>query len=264
MPRAAAISTKLPSDIHQTLMDILSDQAFSDDYAQHVRERLTRAYEDRWHVIVGQTFAYAVSRAAKGAGLYSVKFETSLVVKVLVYSIPHIEVLAPISYRTDSSPISINWSTDTFNDPSLKQICSELLGNYIIEDADAAQALKARLNEHSTGHWQVIIGTHFKYSLNPDELQGVLYGKHKDHGILVYRQIGLKRKVNWKNIGSWTVSLFGAFMLFLGVIGMLRCQTNPESFLCVHNSKCLYMGLAYVFSKAFKKLISYRTSKAKR
>jgi hypothetical protein len=181
-------------------------------------------------------------------------------VKVLVYSIPHIEVLGNYPLPDNQEPLPVKWLTNTFKDPLLPQICSDLLGNYKLEDSEAAQALKARLNAHSSGHWQVIIGTHFKYALNSEELQGVLYGKHKDFGVLVFRQPGLKRTVNWRGIGTWSVSVVGAFLLFLGVIGMLRCESEKESWLCRHHSTCLYLGLSYVFSKAFKKLV-YRKSK---
>lgn len=139
-------------------------------------------------------------------------------------------------------------------------MCEELLGNYNFDDADAAQALKSRLNDYSAGHWQVVIGTHFKYALNSEELQGVLYGKHREHGVLVFRQVGLKRTVNWKTIGTWSLSLIGAFMLFLGIVGMLRCRSNSESFLCTHHSTFLYIGLSYVFSRAYKKLVGRKAS----
>ena len=245
------ISSTFPSEINEVLKEILRHTT---DGVQ-IRDKLQLLYADVWIVVEGKDFSYVVSRASKSAGVFNNKTKG---LKFLIYTPPYTEITP---YNPPLSEFSESWNITLIKkNPGLSEILSKLfLFIKTLDYADsslACETIKIKANEFEEKFWHVFVGKNFTVTLPFQQVQYLLYAKanknEKSVDIVVFRQQGLQRKIDWKGFIEGTCYLVLTLVFFLGILGLIKCEGNSETWLCNNYKSLLYVGLAFVFSKATK------------
>ena len=247
--------SNFPSNIETVILEILK---FTADGIE-IRDRLRSLYPDLWIIIQGTKFSYFISRANKSVGVFHNKFKS---IKFLIYIPPYTEITPFIP----EVPICNGCWTLTLikkNPNSSCELISELYD--FIKSVDysdqtkAGELIKMKANRLEEKFWHVIIGDDFTCILPSDDIKYLLYCRAKQGkdtiDVVAFRKQGTQKTVDWKGLSQGAIYLILTFVFFLGVFGMLKCESTTDTFLCRNYKTLLYIGLAFMFSKASKSLL---------
>lgn len=250
-----AVSSTFPSDIDELIKEVLKH---TDDPVV-VRDKLKSLKPDQWIVVRGKAFAYLVSRANKSAGLFENKTKG---VKYLVYTPPYHEMTP---YIKDPPTSTGKWNitliklTPQSNETSQKIF--RFLSTIDYQDhSKSCEVIKMYCNSLEERFWHVFVGVDFTCVLPSSEVEYLIYAKaNKGEAMLdvvIFRQQGVQKKINWVGFGEGLVYLFLTLTFFLGVFGSLKCTEQSESWLCRYYWNFLYIGFAFMLSKITKMITS--------
>ena len=113
---------------------------------------------------------------------------------------------------------------------------------------------------HKKDFWHVVVGTKFSFSLTGEELEGPLVVTYKDWKILLFRQQGVKRTVNWKNLGTWVGNVILVFVIFMTLIAIVKCGPESTSWICEHQGSLQFTALSIIATRIFKRVLGKKMS----
>lgn len=192
---------------------------------------------------------------------------------MLVYSPPNLEV--PSHYPVAQSPDSEGYVDSKYQAKKLKTVMDQLQNEALktdigraaarIEDSfDLAKEIKGLAMKYEKDFWHVIVGKKFTFSITNEQLSGPLVLTYGDTKIVLFRQQGIKRTVNWKGISTWVGNVILAFVVFMTLISIVKCGEGSNSWLCEHQSSLQFIALTVIMTKVMRKLVGkIRERKAK-
>ncbi|CAG9312435.1 unnamed protein product [Blepharisma stoltei] len=227
-----------------------------------IRDILKRLIPDLWVVVAGKSFAYSISRATKSSGLFGVTKPGEKEVKFLIYTPPHSDFSSfiPPPFKNDEESTSkITTVKSTIKDKEmLDEIISFLSKADYKDTTKACELIKAKLIDYEDHFWHVFIGKDFVCTLPQAEPEYLLYVKAKESelDIVIFRQKGVKREVKWTGILTWVLYVCFSFVLFLGLMGLIKCHEGSTSWVCEHHKSLLYIALSMIMSKGVKTIVA--------
>lgn len=248
------VTSNFPGEITSVIIEILRHTS----EGLEIRDKLNSIYGDSWIVVQGKQFSYVVSRASKSAGIFSNKAKG---LKFLIYTPPYTELtpyFPPLAEGTGNWNLTLIKKTS--NNSGLIEDLFQFMKKVDYSDcAKSAELIKMKANLLEERFWHVVVGCDFVCTLPNKTVEHLIYCKAKkgqdNVDIVVFRQQGAQKKVNWTGLFTGTLYVCLTFMFFLGVFGMLKCGPTSQTWLCSNYKTLLYIGLAYVFSKASKTLM---------
>ena len=257
------ISSNFPDEIASVIIEILKHTVDGVE----IRDRLISIFNDSWIVIQGKQFAYLVSRASKSAGMFNNK---SKGLKFLIYTPPFTE-LTP--YIPDLPVCEGKWNvilvkkTPSDSCPLITAVFEYLKTLDYSDSSKSAELLKRKVNSLEEKFWHVVVGSDFVCTLPCKDVEYLLYCKAKQNqisvDIVIFRKQGVQKKVNWSGLLTGTIYICMTFIFFLGIFGLLKCDDTSQTWLCRNHKTLLYIGLAFVFSKASKSILRLGFSKTR-
>jgi hypothetical protein len=250
------ISSTFPNSINTVIKEVLKHTS----EGIVIRDKLINIYNDLWIVIEGKQFSYSVSRASKSAGIYS---NLTKGIKYLIYTPPFTEIPSNIRERPQNAS---NWTVTLLkkSPKTLDFVTDEIF--YCMESADytdtnkACEFIKAKANSVLENFWHVFVGTSFVCVLPKADIEHLIYATAKRGGdtlnVVVFRRQGLQKKIDFSGLLTGVLYLVMTFVFFLGVFGILKCESGSQSFICKNHQTFLGLGLAFIFSRSIKSLIN--------
>lgn len=209
--------------------------------------------------------------ASKATALYDVPQKDATKVKVLIYNPPHLEVPShytlPQNASTDHTASSFNPRqlkvlTDQLSIPELREAVGEAASRHT-DSLELAKEVKGLATARKKDFWHVVAGKKFSYSLTNEELEGPLVVTYGEWKILLFRQQGVKRTVNWKGLGTWLWNVVLVFVIFLTLIAIVKCGPESSSWLCAHQSSLQFTALTVIATRIFRKVLGRKSKKNK-
>lgn len=192
---------------------------------------------------------------------------------MLVYSPPNLEVPShyPVTENADSDchsdsnyqPKQLKVVLDDLKIEALKQDIGRAAAR-IADTFDLAKEVKGLAMQYERDFWHVVVGKKFTFSITNEELTGPLVLTYRDTKIVLFRQQGTKRTVNWKGLGTWVGNVVLVFVVFMTLIAIVKCESASGSWLCEHQGSLQFTALTIILTRVMKKMIGkIRERKAK-
>jgi hypothetical protein len=254
------LSGTFPEEINKMIVGLLR---YVEDPIE-IRNRLFSIQEDLWVVVKGTQFSYLVSRANKSTGLYENRSKRT---KFLIYTPPFTE-LTP--FLKPFEPAPTNWSItlikkSSTTNPTIPDSLFISLRNVDFDNTDhACESIKLLANHLEEQFWHAFVGEQFTVTLPKAEVEHLVYARVKKGktalDVVVFRQQGIQKQIKVKGVLEMTFYAILTIALFIGVLGLIRCEPGDKSFVCKYSSPCLYIGLAFLLSRCWRMIVSkYRS-----